>query len=504
MIVNMASGQSRSPKGAMIDRQLDAREEEKIEAGGLWVEIRIPTNADLSEMNLTPIYRWIYNEAREDDDVFEFVVAGMKSTEGEGMRTRYFIKAPDYERKRGLWNRLEAREVVTQTVDFPPDFSSYDLEAEFEMNDDFAIPLIPEEEIDRGRIPAIPEQLAAAVKDGGALRIVIKRDDNAGNDIQRFINKEEGKGGDPLQVLDGLFDNLFSGRTHDGVPETRREKPLQKEETEYSRLAKDRKNRTHVHCEIRAYGNERQIRGISKSFGFELNDIVECGRGEPVANRKKIQEKIEGKADRIFSLVGRVSETEETLRESLKMPENFEMEEGRESLGSALSKYSEVLNKASETADEALETLEEYREGKVVPTRTGGVSGGLLKAAHFLVPLLLVAALVFTGTWSPRLDFSSSLNLIKSLWPLFIIIAGASVSWLWLFGGRGKNPIVMTTRELSAIGSLPSRPQSLPVEFETPAGSPSGSEPVPGEPEEKNGEEESQGKKGESGGETKR
>lgn len=286
----MASSQPKSPKEQMAG--FLAEEEIEAETPSLWLEIRIPTNADLQKMNLETVYRWIHNEAQGEGDIFEFAVMGMESSGGKGLRTRYFMKAPDHARKRDLWNRLEAEGVSVHEVEKPPDFSAYEQYVDFEMDDDFAIPLIPRERVERDRIPLIPQQFASAVKDGGALRMAVRRDDDARNHIQRFINEEEGKSGDPLSIVMGLFDDLTAGRTTDGAPETRREKPRPREETEYSRLAKNRRDAMHFHCKFRAYGNETQVGRISNSFGFDINDIVESGGGEPETNKQEVKKKI--------------------------------------------------------------------------------------------------------------------------------------------------------------------------------------------------------------------
>lgn len=505
----MATSQPKSPKGQMA--KLLGEEELETEKPSLWLEIRIPTNAELDKTNLKSVYRWIYNEARGEEDVFELAVIGMESSEGRGLRTRYFMKAPDHSRKRDLWNRLETTNLNVCEVEEPPDFSTYEQYVDFEMDDDFALPLIPQEKMERGSIPRIPKQFASAVKDGGALRMAVKRDDNARNHIQSFINREEGKSGDPFSVIVGLFDNLTAGRTTDGVPKTHRGKPRREEETRYSRLAKSRKDAMHFHCKFRAYGNETQVRRISNSFSFgSVNDIVESGGGKPGAVKQEAKEEIRQHLKSGFGQVGSAREQlkrgtdpietllemEEEIQESLDEPKYFRTERGREELASTLTTVSEAIDEASERVSDvpeslsdasedvsdALEKLRGYHESRLVPSRPSGAGGRLLKATLFL-PFVLPILLVWMGLWNPffLLESHSLMGLALSLWPVLLPLAITVGSWLWLFGRKGK-PIILTLEELSAIGSLPPRPEVLPVEFETPAISSSGE----GEPEEDN------------------
>lgn len=199
--------------------------------------------------------------------------------------------------------------------------------------------------------------------------------------------------------------------------------------------------------------------------------------------------------------VGALFESEDEIQEGLDEPKIFGTERGREELASTLSTVSEVLedtskrvsdvpeslSDASDDVSDALEALKGYRESRLVPSRSSGIGGRLLKAA-LLLPFVLPVLLIWRGLWNPLslLESSSLTGLVLSLWPILLPLAVTVASWLWLFGGKGK-PIVLTLEELSVVGSLPSQPETLPVEFETPA------VPSFGEEEPEEGDEEENG-----------
>ncbi|MBC7218619.1 MAG: hypothetical protein H5T49_00575 [Hadesarchaea archaeon] len=287
-------------------------------AESLWLEVRPFVGQEMRVANFLDLVNMMVGSGQ----TFEFLMAAGPDPSELGGQVpfprrvvRYFLKCPDSTTKELAKNVLQAAKFAVEEIDLSfengklvwcePDVSiEYPFEAELELATHYGSkPLFPEQptyERSFEQFVDVPKNIHAAILSGGALRIVVRRNDRAPIHLKMPGARDGSSVGGALSYhFGGFMRNMARMGKPDGVEEERQ--PLQTIDVRAQQEVMKRASLPWFSCDFRAYGTQEQIRAIVSSLTFPSNRfkvfrIRKCVRSQTAEKTGRL-----GRLARLFS-----------------------------------------------------------------------------------------------------------------------------------------------------------------------------------------------------------